>query len=267
MGSRPEQTPSCRTKGPKRRTISVNCVSGANVTTIIVSPKLVRLLVIRGKYLITTGLLLEASFTTERPTLGRKSTWQIRGGNVGRTPTLALPDPTFSWMKFSSSVVYTGRNQLLDRAVPLGLAHRATEEFVVEFNRIEECMATVSSCVQAPGMQSAETTREYPKKIVIRSQSRIFLQTVADIDYLSAAANYVHIHSAGQVFRIRSTIQAIAQRLDPQKFGRVHRCTIVNLERVKEAHALQRGDYLLVLQDGSQLKMSRRHRDKLQKLL
>jgi two-component system, LytTR family, response regulator len=128
-------------------------------------------------------------------------------------------------------------------------------------------MATVSSCVQAPGMQSVEVPREYPKKIVIRSQSRIFLQTVADIDYLSAAANYVHIHSAGQVFRIRSTINAIEQRLDPQKFGRVHRCTIVNFERVKESHALQRGDYLLVLQDGSQLKMSRRHRSKLEKLL
>lgn len=128
-------------------------------------------------------------------------------------------------------------------------------------------MATVSSCVQAPGMQSAEVPREYPKKIVIRSQSRIFLQTVADIDYLSAAANYVHIHSAGQVFRIRSTINAIERRLDPQKFGRVHRCTIVNFERVKESQALQRGDYLLILQDGSQLKMSRRHRDKLQKML
>ena len=127
--------------------------------------------------------------------------------------------------------------------------------------------STVSTCVQTPGMQSAEAPREYPKKIVIRSQSRIFLQTVADIDYLSAAANYVHIHAAGQVFRIRSTINAIEQRLDPQKFGRVHRCTIVNFERIKESHALQRGDYLLVLHDGSQLKMSRRHRNKLEKLL
>src|SRR5690348_18286519 len=127
-------------------------------------------------------------------------------------------------------------------------------------------MATVSSCVQAPGMQSVEVPREYPKKIVIRSQSRIFLQTVADIDYLSAAANYVQIHAAGQVFRIRSTINAIEQRLDPKKFGRVHRCTIVNFDCVKEFRPLQRGDYLLVLNDGTQLKMSRRHREQLEKL-
>jgi two-component system LytT family response regulator len=101
---------------------------------------------------------------------------------------------------------------------------------------------------------------------VIRTQNRIFLQTVAEIDYLTAAANYVHIHAAGQEFRIRSTINAIEQRLDPQKFGRIHRCTIVNFDAVRQYRPLQRGDYLLVLGDGSQLKMSRRHRDKLEKV-
>jgi DNA-binding LytR/AlgR family response regulator len=108
--------------------------------------------------------------------------------------------------------------------------------------------------------------REYPKKLVIRSQNRIFLQTVSEIDYLTAAANYVHIHAAGQVSRIRSTINTIEQRLDPQKFGRIHRCIIVNFERVKECRPLQRGDYLITLNDGSQLKMSRRHREQLEKV-
>ena len=55
----------------------------------------------------------------------------------------------------------------------------------------------------------AEAPREYPKKIVIRSQNRIFLQTVAEIEYLTAAANYVHVHAAGQVFRIRSTMSDV----------------------------------------------------------
>lgn len=132
----------------------------------------------------------------------------------------------------------------------------------------EGCMAasTVSSYVQLNGSTITEVPREYPKKIVIRSQSRIFLQTVAEIDYMTAAANYVQIHAAGQVFRIRSTINAIEQRLDPQRFGRIHRCTIVNFDCVRQFRPLQRGDYLLVLNDGSQLKMSRRHRDKLQKV-
>src|SRR5579872_5355372 len=96
--------------------------------------------------------------------------------------------------------------------------------------------STVNSYVQTNAMPIQEA-REYPKKLVIRSQNRIFLQTIADIDYLTAAANYVHIHATGQVSRIRSTINSIEQRLDPQKFGRVHRCTIVNFERVTEFRA------------------------------
>lgn len=126
--------------------------------------------------------------------------------------------------------------------------------------------STATSIVQTHGTLMQESPREYPKKLVIRSQNRIFLQTVSEIDYLTAAANYVQIHTGGQLFRIRSTINTIEQRLDPQKFGRVHRCTIVNFERVKEFRALQRGDYLLTLADGTQLKMSRRHRDQLQKI-
>jgi two-component system, LytTR family, response regulator len=125
--------------------------------------------------------------------------------------------------------------------------------------------STANAYVQPNGSLPGEV-REYPKKIVIRSQNRIFLQTVSEIEHLTAAANYVQIHAAGQVFRIRSTINAIEQRLDPKKFGRIHRCTIVNFDCVKEFRALQRGDYLLVLNDGSQLKMSRRHREQLEKL-
>lgn len=127
--------------------------------------------------------------------------------------------------------------------------------------------STVNSYIQSNGTAMPEAPREYPKKLVIRSQNRIFLQAVGEIDYLSAAANYVHIHANGQMFRIRSTINSIENRLDPQKFGRVHRCTIINFERVKEIHALQRGDYQLTLSDGIQLKMSRRHREQLDKIV
>jgi len=127
--------------------------------------------------------------------------------------------------------------------------------------------SSVNSYIQGNGRSMPEAPREYPKKLVIRSQNRIFLQTVGEIDYLSAAANYVHIHANGQVFRIRSTINSIEHRLDPQRFGRVHRCTIINLDRVKEVQPLQRGDYQLTLNDGAHLKMSRRHREQLDKIV
>ncbi|MFL6435956.1 MAG: LytR/AlgR family response regulator transcription factor [Terriglobales bacterium] len=130
-------------------------------------------------------------------------------------------------------------------------------------------MATTTLNSYVPGVETtiAEAPREYPKKIVIRSQNRIFLQTVAEIEYLTAAANYVHVHAAGQVFRIRSTMSEIQQRLDPRTFGRIHRCTLVNFESVKEYRPLQRGDFMLTLNNGSQLKMSRRHREQLDKVI
>ena len=127
--------------------------------------------------------------------------------------------------------------------------------------------STVNSFVQGNGRSMPEGSREYPKKLVIRSQNRIFLQAVGEIDYLSAAANYVHIHANGQVFRIRSTINSIEHRLDPQRFGRVHRCTIINLDRVKDVQPLQRGDYQLTLDDCAHLKMGRRHREQLDKIV
>ena len=127
--------------------------------------------------------------------------------------------------------------------------------------------STVNTYIQPNGTAMQEGPREYPKKLVIRSQSRIFLQPVSEIDYLTAAANYVHIHAKGQLFRIRSTINAIEQRLNPQKFGRIHRCTIVNFERIKDCQPLQRGDFQLTLENGVQLKMSRRHREQLAKIV
>src|SRR6185312_9872235 len=104
MGSHAAQTYRDRTKAQNWHTISADSVSWANVTTLIVSPKLGRLLVIRGKYLITSGLPLPSCFTTQTPSHG--------GGTAGknlRTPfdrKAESRQPTaFSWMKSSASQV------------------------------------------------------------------------------------------------------------------------------------------------------------------
>lgn len=126
---------------------------------------------------------------------------------------------------------------------------------------------SLNSFVASSNAPAGQPAREYAKKLVIRSQNRIFLQPVADIDFLTAAANYVHLHVSGQSFRIRSTINGIEEKLDTQKFGRIHRCTIVNFDRIQEFRPLQRGDYMVTLVDGTQLKMSRRHRGQLDKII
>ena len=112
-----------------------------------------------------------------------------------------------------------------------------------------------------------ENPCEYPEKVIIHPENRVLAQSVDEIDYLTSAANYVNVYSAGRVLRTRSTFRAIEQSLDPQKFGRIHRCTIVNFDRVKKFRTLPRGAYILTLHDGTEVKMSRGHREQLGKIV
>src|SRR5690349_15625915 len=118
MGSRPEPIPLRRTKGPKRQFIGLDGVGWANVTTLIVSPKLVRLLVIRGKYLITSGLLLGRILHHGDTKPPRKAQPGGTCGSVLAESRQPRAESLFSRMKSPASPVYRHRNQLLDRAVP-----------------------------------------------------------------------------------------------------------------------------------------------------
>jgi two-component system LytT family response regulator len=95
---------------------------------------------------------------------------------------------------------------------------------------------------------------------VVREPGRILFLDAADIDWLEAAENYVYLHVGANKHLVRGTIKSFAERLDPKRFARIHRSTIVNLARVRElvprsAHA----DYHVVLHDGTRLVASRNY--------
>jgi len=73
----------------------------------------------------------------------------------------------------------------------------------------------------------------------------------------------VELHSGKQSYLLRDTLDALNERLDPQRFVRVHRSTIVNLDRVQELQPWSHGDFIVVLKDGTKLRMSRRYRQNL----
>jgi two-component system, LytTR family, response regulator len=100
-------------------------------------------------------------------------------------------------------------------------------------------------------------------RLVIRSAGRIFFLRVEDIDWLEAAGNYVSIHVGRESHLIRETLQSVEGRLDPEKFLRVHRSTVVNCDRIKELQPLFHGDYVVRLRDGTELTLSRNYREKL----
>ena len=103
----------------------------------------------------------------------------------------------------------------------------------------------------------------FASRLMVRLRDRIHFVRTEDVDWFEAAGNYVRLHVADRSHLIRSTMSAIEERLDPQQFVRIHRSTIVNVDRIKEIQPWAGGDYLAILKSGQQLRISRGYRDAL----
>jgi two-component system, LytTR family, response regulator len=100
-------------------------------------------------------------------------------------------------------------------------------------------------------------------RIIIRSAGRIVFLRVEEVDWIEAADNDVRLHAGRESHLIRQTLQSMEGRLDPSKFLRIHRSTIVNLNRIQELRPLFHGDYAVKLTDGTELTLSRKFRENL----
>jgi two-component system LytT family response regulator len=97
----------------------------------------------------------------------------------------------------------------------------------------------------------------------IKAAGRILFLRMDEIDWIEAADNYVRVHtSGGDVHLVRETLNAIQSRLDPGRFLRIHRSTIVNLNRIRELRPWFHGDYVVMLTTGQELTLSRSYRDR-----
>lgn len=104
------------------------------------------------------------------------------------------------------------------------------------------------------------------ERLAIKSDGRITIIRTADISWIQAAHNYVEIHDDKKAHLLRETIGGIEAKLPPEKFVRISRSVIVNVDRVKELQPLFYGEYKVTLLSGKQLTLSRRYRKKLPQL-
>jgi two-component system LytT family response regulator len=111
-----------------------------------------------------------------------------------------------------------------------------------------------------------KTNPKYAERLVIKTAGRIFFLGVEEIDWIEAADNYVRLHSGRDTHLLRETMNSLESKLDPSQFLRVQRSTIINVRRIKELHPLFRGEYEIVLKDGTRLASGRGYRDRLQEL-
>jgi two-component system, LytTR family, response regulator len=101
---------------------------------------------------------------------------------------------------------------------------------------------------------------KYIKRLTIKLTGRTILLPVDEIDWIETHGNYLKVHAGRESHLIRATMQSLETRLNPEKFVRVHRSVIVNVEMIKEIYPRSNGDQDLVLQNGRQLMLSRNYR-------
>jgi two-component system, LytTR family, response regulator len=116
-------------------------------------------------------------------------------------------------------------------------------------------------------LDELRTRGQYTERLVVRSGGRIVILRVADIDWVEAASNYVRLHAGDREYLLRETMTALEGKLDPAEFVRIHRSTIVRIDRIRELEPLFQGDYVVILEDGTRLTSSRGYRERLQELL
>lgn len=104
-------------------------------------------------------------------------------------------------------------------------------------------------------------------RIAVRETGRVIFVKTDRIDWVEAADNYVCLHCGSDVHTLRETMTSLEARLDPSRFVRIHRSSIVNIDRIKELQPWFRGDYRVVLQDGQTLVLGRNYRERLRKRL
>jgi two-component system LytT family response regulator len=115
-------------------------------------------------------------------------------------------------------------------------------------------------------LDDLKPNQKYAERLVIKSAGRILFLGVAEIDWIEAADNYVRLHAGQDEHLLRETMNSLENRLDPAQFLRIHRSRIINIKRIKELQPLFRGEYDIMLQDGTRLESGRGYREKLQRL-
>jgi two-component system LytT family response regulator len=140
--------------------------------------------------------------------------------------------------------------------------------------RVEEAVRRVRELVKGKSLEDFRESvarivekirrdRSYPEWVLLKADGKNVFVKVKDIDWIESSRNNVRIHVGQNVYLLHETTTAIASRLDPKRFLRIHRSAIVNIERIKELHPWFNGDYAVILRDGTQLTLSASYRDRL----
>ena len=109
--------------------------------------------------------------------------------------------------------------------------------------------------------------KDLPRKLdrlPIKSSGQVLFLKISEIDWIEAADYYACLHVGSKTHLLRRSMSELERDLDPAAFCRIHRSTIVNLERVRSLRLGEDGEYEVLLENGTSLRMSRGYRKQLQ---
>ncbi len=135
-----------------------------------------------------------------------------------------------------------------------------------EAERLKEVLAEVApeaaeELAATTDEEDAPAANRYEKMINVKDQGQIFRVDVDTIERIDAAGDYMCIYTGENTLILRETMKDLEKRLDPRRFQRIHRSTIVNLDLVRQVKPHTNGECFLVLDSGAQVKVSRSYRD------
>jgi two-component system LytT family response regulator len=139
----------------------------------------------------------------------------------------------------------------------------AEKSSVGEAEKLKEALAEHAPEAAAEIVDSGDghLSSRFEKLINVKDRGQIFRVDVDTIEIVEAAGDYMCIKTADNTLILRETMKDLEKRLDPRRFQRVHRSTIVNLDQVRQVKPHTNGECFLVLDSGAQVKVSRSYRD------
>lgn len=116
-------------------------------------------------------------------------------------------------------------------------------------------------------LEALKAEAKYVERLVIKNGGRVFFLETDEISWVEAEGNYVRLHTDKKSHLLRETIGSLEEQLDPKKFLRVHRSTIVKIDSIQELQPWFHGEYHIILHNGTKLTLSRNYREQLQSVL
>lgn len=128
-------------------------------------------------------------------------------------------------------------------------------------------MQQLTKGVPVPAAAPVNPVAESADRVVIKTGSDIHFIRAADIIWVESQADFIKVHTTGPAQLVRETLQSLEERLDPARFLRIHRSSLVNLEHVRKVTPALYGDYTVLMSDDTKLRLSRKNRGKLKQLI